>query len=39
MMYTHTKFSTELAYLKNNGSIARSIEKERTKKSIFYTIK
>ena len=39
VVYSHTKFSTELTYLKQNGSITRSIEKERTKKSIFYTIK
>jgi hypothetical protein len=38
-IYTNTKFSTQLLYLKENGSIERDIEKSRTLKSILYIIK
>ncbi len=38
-IYTNTKFSTQLLYLKENGSIERDIERKRTKQSIFYIIK
>jgi hypothetical protein len=37
-IYTNTKFSTQLLYLTENGSIERSIERKRTKKSINYII-
>lgn len=37
-VYTNTKFSTQLLYMTENGSIERDIERKRTKKSIFYII-
>lgn len=37
-IYTNTKFSTQLLYLKENGSIERDIERKRTKYSIYYII-
>jgi hypothetical protein len=37
-VYTNTKFSTQLLYFTENGSIERDIERRRTKKAIFYII-
>lgn len=37
-IYTNTKFSTQLLYLTENGSIEREIERKRTKRSINYII-
>ena len=37
-MYSNTKFSTQLLFLSENGSITRTIKKERTKKSMNYVI-
>ena len=37
-VYTNTKFSTQLLYLTENGSIERNIERKRSKKSINYII-
>jgi len=37
-MYTNTKFSTQLLYLTENGSIERNIERKKTKKSNNYII-
>jgi len=36
--YTNTKFSTQLLFLKENGSITRGIERVRTKKCINYIV-
>ena len=36
--YTNTKFSTQLLFLKENGSIVRTIERIRTKKCINYIV-
>ena len=37
-IYSNTKFSTQLLFLSENGSITRKLSKERTKKSTNYTI-
>jgi len=37
-IYSNTKFSTQLLFLSENGSITRKISKERTKKSMNYII-
>ena len=37
-IYTNTKFSTQLLYLTENGSIERRIERKRTKQFIVYII-
>jgi hypothetical protein len=37
-IYTNTKFSTQLLYLTENGSIERDIERKKTKKSNNYII-
>lgn len=37
-IYTNTKFSTQLLYLKENGSIERDIERKKTEKSNKYII-
>lgn len=37
-IYTNTKFSTHLLYLKENGSIERDIERKKTEKSNKYII-
>ena len=37
--YTSTKFATQLLFLTENGSIKRSIERKKTKKSNNYIIK
>jgi len=37
--YTNTKFSMQLLFLKENGSILRPVERRRSKKSINYIIK
>ena len=38
-VYSNTKFSTQLLFLTENGSIKRQIVRERTKKSTMYIIK
>ena len=37
--YTNTKFSTQLLFLKENGSITREVVRNRTKKAVVYIIK
>lgn len=37
--YTNTKFSMQLLFLKENGSIVRSVERHRTKQAVKYIIK
>jgi hypothetical protein len=37
--FSNTKFSTQLLFLMENGSLGRVIERNRTKKSILYIIK
>ena len=37
-MYSNTKFSTQLLFLSENGSITRTVKKEKTKKSNNYII-
>ncbi len=37
--FSNTKFSTQLLFLTENGSVGRVIERNRTKKSILYIIK
>jgi hypothetical protein len=37
-IYSNTKFSTQLLFFVENGSITREITKKRTKQSIIYTI-
>lgn len=37
-VYTNTKFSTQILFLTENGSLKRHVERKRTKKSINYII-